>query len=324
MELLDRYLHAVKTWLPKAQQDDIIKELSDDILSQMEDKESELGRPLSEAEQSAILKHHGHPMLAASRYWPRQHLIGPAVFPIYWFVLKITVAIAVGVSFLSCLSVLAGANPAQEVVGVLLRVPAVALTTFAWVTFVFAALEYGHSKFQRLDKWDPASLPRIGKRPHPRSASGPKPIRELIASSVFVLWWLLVPRFPFLIFGPAAAFLNLSPGVLSLHVTILLLLLIPVLLQLVIVLRPATDWLRPVTDLLSKIVTLVIIGALMKAGGLLLVSANAPGNVALIASVANIYTSLVLAVISVLLVLQVLIAVVRLIRGESRLVALIS
>ena len=56
MELLDRYLHAVKFWLPKAQQDDIIKELSDNILSQMEDKESELGRPLNEAEQSAILK----------------------------------------------------------------------------------------------------------------------------------------------------------------------------------------------------------------------------------------------------------------------------
>ena len=33
MELIDRYLQAVKFALPKAQQDDIIKELSDNILS---------------------------------------------------------------------------------------------------------------------------------------------------------------------------------------------------------------------------------------------------------------------------------------------------
>ncbi len=321
MELLDRYLHAVKFWLPKAQQDDIIKELSDNILSQMEDKESELGRPLNEAEQSAILRQHGHPMLAASRYWPRQHLIGPVVFPIYWFVLKIAVAIAVGVSFLSCLSVLAGGNPAQEVAQVLLRVPGVALSTFAWITAVFAVLDYGQSKLKRLDKWDPSSLPRIDKQKPPKAQA--KPVAELIASSVFVLWWLLVPRFPFLIFGPGEAFLKLSPGVLALHTTILLLLLVPVLFQLVIVLRPSANWLRPVTELLSKIVTLVIISALMKAGGLLLVSTDAPGNLAQVAAVVNINFSLVLAVFSVLVVLQLLMTIVRLIRGESRLLALI-
>jgi hypothetical protein len=321
MELLDRYLHAVKFWLPKAQQDDIIKELSDNILSQMEDKESELGRPLNEAEQSAILRQHGHPMLAASRYWPRQHLIGPVVFPIYWFVLKIAVAITVGVSFLSCLSVLAGGNPAQEVAQVLLRVPGVALSTFAWITAVFAVLDYGQSKLKRLDKWDPSSLPRIDKQKPPKAQA--KPVAELIASSVFVLWWLLVPRFPFLIFGPGEAFLKLSPGVLALHTTILLLLLVPVLFQLVIVLRPSANWLRPVTELLSKIVTLVIISALMKAGGLLLVSTDAPGNLAQVAAVVNINFSLVLAVFSVLVVLQLLMTIVRLIRGESRLLALI-
>jgi len=322
MELLDRYLHAVKFWLPKTQQDDIIKELSDNILSQMEDKESELGRPLNEAEQSAILKQLGHPMLAASRYWPRQHLIGPTVFPIYWFVLKIAMVIAVAISSLSCLSVLAGRNPVQEVVQVLLRVPAVALTTFAWVTAVFAALDYGQSKLKRLDKWDPASLPRIDKQKPPKTQA--KPIADLIASAVFVLWWLLVPRFPFLIFGPAAAFLKLSPAVLSFHTTILLLLLVPVVFQLVIVLRPSPDWLRPVTQLLSKIVALVIISFLMKAGSLVLVTADAPGNLAQIAAVVNISISLVLAVISVIVVLQVLMAIVRLIRGESRLLALIS
>ncbi len=321
MELLDRYLQAVKFWLPKAQQDDIIKELSDNILSQMEDKESELGRPLTEAEQSAILKHHGHPMMAASRYWPRQHLIGPAVFPIYWFVLKISVIFAVIISFVSGLAVLTRGKPAHEVAEALLRFPAVALTTFAWVTVVFAALDYGQSKFHRMDRWDPASLPRVDKSKPPKTHA--KPICDFIAGLVFALWWMAVPTFPFLIFGPAQAFFKISPALESLHLTILLLLLVPVVLHLISLLRLAPDWLRQVTVLISRIVTLVIVSILLKAGTLLIVTADAPNHLSQIAAVVNVNISLVLAVASVIVVLQVLMTIVRLIRGENRMLPLI-
>ena len=34
-DLIDRYLHAVKFWLPKAQQEDIVAELGEDLLSQV-------------------------------------------------------------------------------------------------------------------------------------------------------------------------------------------------------------------------------------------------------------------------------------------------
>ena len=36
MELLNRYVQAVKFWLPSSQQDDIAAELSEDIRSQIE------------------------------------------------------------------------------------------------------------------------------------------------------------------------------------------------------------------------------------------------------------------------------------------------
>ena len=49
MELVDRYLKTVGTLLPKEQKDDILRELSENIRSEMEDKEMELGRPLTEA-----------------------------------------------------------------------------------------------------------------------------------------------------------------------------------------------------------------------------------------------------------------------------------
>jgi len=81
MELLDRYLHAVKFWLPKAQSQDILAELSEDIHSQIEEKETELGRKLNDSEVEAILKRLGRPVLVANRYAPQQYLIGPVLFP---------------------------------------------------------------------------------------------------------------------------------------------------------------------------------------------------------------------------------------------------
>jgi hypothetical protein len=45
MSMLDRYLQAVRFFLPAKQQDDIVRELSENLISQMEDREEELGRP---------------------------------------------------------------------------------------------------------------------------------------------------------------------------------------------------------------------------------------------------------------------------------------
>src|SRR5215471_16481674 len=89
MDLIDRYLQAVKFWLPKAQQQDILQELSVDIQSQVEDKEAGLGRKLNEAEVADLLKQRGRPLSVAAGYLPQQHLIGPALFPVYVLVLKI-------------------------------------------------------------------------------------------------------------------------------------------------------------------------------------------------------------------------------------------
>ena len=47
MDLLERYLNAVRFFLPQKNQDDIVRELSENLISQMEDRQEELGRPLS-------------------------------------------------------------------------------------------------------------------------------------------------------------------------------------------------------------------------------------------------------------------------------------
>ena len=68
MTLVDRYLRAVRDYLPRGQQDDIINELSDNLQSRIEDEAAARGRPLSETEEAAILKEFGHPMAVAARY----------------------------------------------------------------------------------------------------------------------------------------------------------------------------------------------------------------------------------------------------------------
>ena len=65
MDLIERYLHAVKEHLPAAQQQDVIEELGDDLRSRIEERESALGRPLVEDEVVAILKQLGRPMILA-------------------------------------------------------------------------------------------------------------------------------------------------------------------------------------------------------------------------------------------------------------------
>ena len=51
LELVDRYLQAVRFWLPKtSRQQDLVAELGEDLRSQIEETEMEIGRPLDKKE----------------------------------------------------------------------------------------------------------------------------------------------------------------------------------------------------------------------------------------------------------------------------------
>ena len=141
MELLERYLQAVGFYLPKHKQDDIVRELSENLVSEMDDLAEACGRPLTEDEQADILRRHGHPMVVAGRYQTRQHLIGPAFFPIYLFTLKLGLGVALLVTVLLAVlgSILTG-DPVRHFVHALLAYPGRAIMVFAWTTLGIAAL----------------------------------------------------------------------------------------------------------------------------------------------------------------------------------------
>jgi len=163
MTLIDRYLHAVRSFLPASRQDDIIRELSDDIYSQAADREEALGRPLTDAETGALLRQFGHPMLLAAKYRPQRQLIGPPLFPFYWFALKTALGAALIVHGAIALAMVVGGQPADRIIGPLAAFPfGPAVTVFGWVTLAFAGIQMVMPHLRGIDAWNPDRLPIPG------------------------------------------------------------------------------------------------------------------------------------------------------------------
>jgi hypothetical protein len=209
MEMIDRYLQAVKFALPEAQREDIVKELRDSILSQIEEKEATLGRPLTEDEQAELLKKLGSPMLLASRYRKQQYLIGATMFPIYWKVLKVSLAMVFVVLAGGSIATAAAGKSLSESLAVFLRFPSVALLTFAWITAVFSALEFFGARLHLRYEWDPRKLPPLAKAEPSKSQF--ELITQLVVQTLFAIWWLVGLHYQYLILGPGFALLRFGP-----------------------------------------------------------------------------------------------------------------
>jgi hypothetical protein len=211
-ELTDRYLYAVSRHLPAHRQHDLVAELAANLHSQMEDKEAKLGRPLTEDEQAEVLRRHGHPIMVAARYQPHRSLIGPEIFPFYWFAVKRILPWVVGIWLLVTVAGLIfgswdtplalHVNAGHIITGLFSAV----FQFLAWITAGFALLEFfkGHLRKELAHpNWDPRKLPKADPVADQR---GPRhPYADAIASAVFLAWLLAFPRFPVLMFGPYVA-----------------------------------------------------------------------------------------------------------------------
>jgi hypothetical protein len=263
MEFLDRYLQAVRFWLPKAQQNDIIAELADDLRSQIEDRESALRRPVNGDEMVAILQQMGHPMRVAARYLPQQSLIGPTLFPLYKFVLKI-VTFGYLVPWLLVWIGLVVFMPSHRAEGPVLT--AIAGWAAMWsnvffifglITLIFAVLERVQASVAILYKWDPRKLPRVVQRK--QQVSRVESIFGLAFGILFVIWWLSLQRYGHVLFGPAAGFLSLNPALRAWYFPAVLPTIILIVQQCINIVRPQWTWLRAASLLLADAITLVIV-----------------------------------------------------------------
>lgn len=184
-DLLERYLAAVSRELPAAQRADIIAELRDALLSEIEMAEEAAGRPLDRDELEAVLTSYGHPLIVAGRYRPVQHLVGPAIFPLWWQALKVTLAIVGAVYLVATVIGLAFVTDGLPRSAHLPDLTTALITTFGAVTLAAVAIE--RANLQRfLYRWRPRHLPAVTAR----SKSLFERLVELGITVVFLLWWV--------------------------------------------------------------------------------------------------------------------------------------
>ena len=95
MNWINQYVAAVKRNVPADMREEVGEELTDIILSNVEDKRESLGRELSEKEMLALLDGYGHPEKMAASYVGKQALIGPQWFSLYRKVLPFVLMMVV-------------------------------------------------------------------------------------------------------------------------------------------------------------------------------------------------------------------------------------
>jgi hypothetical protein len=265
VDLLDRYLTAIRRRLPLAQADDIIAELQDVLLTRQEEAARRLGRPLKGAEQEALIKDFGHPLVVAGRYRNRQYLIGPELYPFYVATLQTVLGIGAAVIIVMGASALmfAGGHAA----GVLTRASSIAwsglFTTIGVLTVVFFVMDRTGAAERLMNAWRPRDLPRFQDRPQARWER----LSELVASAVFLLWWIGVIHLP-VFWGPGAVGLHLQLGPVfhQLYWPVIAMIVLSMIAALVALLRPGALLLRIVLDLGVAAANLGLLVVIYRAG----------------------------------------------------------
>jgi len=242
MELVESYLKAVRRYLPRGQRDDIVAELRVELGSQIEDRQEELGRGLTDVEQMAIFKKQGDPMAVAMWYRRKGQslsvgweLIGPELFPAFLILLGCNLAIA-GVVIAIVLII----NHARFTVQAFLvpMVMEVVIVTLVFILLNFLRRFLG-PKLANSWMWPPAELAHLLPLPRWYSVMG------FVACGLMTLWWLLIPQFPRMVLGEAAPELKFTADWHRYYLPILALMLIGAGQRGVNVIRPDWPWLLP-------------------------------------------------------------------------------
>ena len=268
MELLERYLQEVRRYLPRDEQDDLIAEISDDLQTQIEARESELGRALTSDEEVALIKAYGHPRVVGARYQPQRYLIGPELFPFWWYTVKIVLICVlalelVGITIAALVSTTPFSDFAQGV--------AVMWSSIFWVfgvvTVAFAVIErYGASQTvlsrAGVDRWNPRILPNVPSD----EVSRPRSLWEAFVNIAALLWLLDFPyvrhSLGFMVLGPGVNYLAplaLAPAWHPFFVTFFIASLIIVAMEFAVLVHPNWARLRAATLVLAN--ALYVVGA---------------------------------------------------------------
>jgi hypothetical protein len=266
-ELVERYLQAVRFWMPKnTRQEDLLAELGEDLRSQIEEKESELGHALDENEVAAILKRCGAPMVVAGSLGEKRFLIGPTLYPIYTFVLKMVllwILVPVIVFILGPVNVANAGHWGTGVVATIGDLWSGLFISAGIITLIFAIVERTQAVAGAACKWDPLKLPPV--RVPERRRSMTHTVCELAFAVFGLVWLLLLPQNPWLILGPAAAFLKAAPMWHIFYVPLVLLGVLAIVRPAITLARTEWTWFPPLGELVQTALSLILVNFMVNA-----------------------------------------------------------
>ena len=215
MDMLSRYLYAIYNDLPKkSAREDIVAEIADALQSQIDDREAQLGRPLTNDEEAAVIKAYGHPRIVAGRYDATPYLIGPDSLPFYWYTLRLVLTIVLAIILIGGALAAIGESKISVFVAALVAAKNAAIYIFGVVTIVFAIIERVQSNKPLLERlgvarWDPRRLPAPPGSSRLQPVSRGSSVIEFIVNVIAILALLDVPGLRYwllylLVLGPVA------------------------------------------------------------------------------------------------------------------------
>ena len=297
----------------------------------------ELGRPLTESEQQALLKRRGNPLVLAGRYrqdyrtlaFGRQ-LIGPVPLPFYVRVLSFNL----GLTFAVIAIIFIALGVSGQKVGVNDVLSSCLLQLFIQlgaVTLIFSLIERHLTK--NPDRWDLSGTCGGLRLDLKNGKNSSLPIERgqwisrfesvsiIIASTVALIWVTGVQRYPFLILGPAASFLKLAPIWYQVYFPIVLLTVAEIVRATINLVRPDWTRFRAVYNIVSHSGGLVVVYYLIRSGSW--VAAVGPATeiteqYAHSIAIVNQWTYFALLVAAILSVVMLVVKVTRLVRSLRR------
>ena len=261
--LQERYLHAVRRALPAAKADDIVAELRDVLATRQEEREDALDRPLTEAETAATLKDFGHPLVVAAQYRKPQWLIGPDVFPFYWFVMRIVVLVIVGIDIAAGVArfLFGNQTPLQIVAQTWGGLCMSLLINVGVLTVIFAILERTGFPAEHVKKWSPQQLPAVEDAPKSVWESA----FEVAANGLAILWWIGLIHLPWTN-GNSEFRMEPAPIFAQFYWPVLALLAVRLVENIIDWVRPGWRLVRGALAVVTTLVGLGLVAALYRAG----------------------------------------------------------
>jgi hypothetical protein len=276
MSLVDRYVAAIGRELPPRNAAEITAELRDVLLSKIEDRESELGRPMTDKEIEQMLIDFGHPMIVAGGYRKTQYLIGPELFPMW--VATMRMVLMIGGAILLVGLVVNAASTNSTPVWVLQRALAAFWPAFVWVfgivTLVFAFNErMGRYRFKL--NWSPRQLPPVRSLGRKRFNL----MAEIGMGLVVLLWWTGLLRFRAWLPTPPAIDVHLASTWAAFYMPVVIYIAAEIAIDLLALARPGWGRLNAGLSLARYLAACVLVSLILKAGHWVDVAApNAPAH----------------------------------------------